>query len=208
MTTPWCSRCGTNGTRRGPNRNALDALSYSTLINAPEGTTALAAEVMIRLPSPRDSSVVTCAEFRIGYQHARAEAVGASSGAPAATGLKLSTGEVAEFLAEAWLTATDMLPAVVSANPASMHWADPPAVELRLTAEHRADSTPDSPPLLDDYIDLSPLGRSDRGQLSEMGVTIVAPLPLDHSARRSLTRRALVHMTQQFGFLDATGEHF
>jgi hypothetical protein len=35
---------------RGPNRNALEALSYSSVITAPDGRAALTAEVMA-LPS-------------------------------------------------------------------------------------------------------------------------------------------------------------
>ena len=52
-----------------------------------------------------------------------------------------------------------------------MLWADPPTVELRLTAERRYDDTPRPQPMLDDYIDMDSLGHSDRGQLREMAVT-------------------------------------
>jgi hypothetical protein len=62
--------------------------------------------------------------------------------------------------------------------------------------------------MLDEYIDMTPLGRSDRGQLPEMAVTITAPPRLDLSDRRSRTREALVYMAQQFGFLDATKDQF
>lgn len=50
---------------RGPNCNALAALSYSTVIAAPGGGTALSAEVMMALPTTMNSSVITCAEARI-----------------------------------------------------------------------------------------------------------------------------------------------
>jgi hypothetical protein len=62
--------------------------------------------------------------------------------------------------------------------------------------------------MLSDYIDLSPLGVSDRGQLREMAVTITAPPILGLPDRRAYTAEALAYMAQQFGFLDATPGHF
>ena len=84
-----------------------------------------------------------------------------------------------------------------------MLWMDPPTVELRLTAEHRYDSTPAPQPMLDDYVNLHTLGHNDRGQLREMAVTITAPQHLEQPDRRNQTREALVFMTHQFGFLEA-----
>ena len=76
------------------------------------------------------------------------------------------------------------------------------------TAERRFDNTPRPQPMLDEYIDMSPLGRSDRGQLREMAVTITAPPRPGTPGRRAQTSAALVYMAQQFGFLDATTDHF
>jgi hypothetical protein len=193
-----------NWTRR-PNRNALDALSYSIRITAPDGRTALSAEVMMALPGTMNSSLITCAEARITDLTAWAEAL-AASGAPPFRDLRLLWEEVAEFLTIVWQTATETLAAAVTGNTAAMLWADPPTVELRLTAERRFDNTP--LPVLDEYIDMSPLGRSDRGTLREMAVTITAPPRPGPPGRRSLTRTALVYMTQQSGFLDASTDHF
>jgi hypothetical protein len=192
---------------RGPNRNALDGLSYSTVITAPDGGTALSAEVMMALPSTMNSSVVTCAEVRIADLTAWAEAL-AASGAPPHQDLRLSWEEVAEFFTIAWQTATETLVAVVTDNIPAMLWGDPPTVELRLTAERRFDNTPRPQPMLDEYIDMSPLGRSDRGQLREMAVTIIAPPRPGTPGRRAQTSAALVYMAQQFGFLNATTDHF
>ena len=49
--------------RRGPNRNALDALSYSSVLASADGRTALTTEVMIALEGATDSSYVGCANF-------------------------------------------------------------------------------------------------------------------------------------------------
>jgi hypothetical protein len=57
-------------------------------------------------------------------------------------------------------------------------------------------------PFLDDYIDLGPLGTSDRGQLREIAVTVTAPLVLGVEVRRELTRQALAYMSDRYGFLD------
>ncbi len=188
---------------RGPNRNALDAFSYSSVIAAPDGPVALSVEVMTALPSTMNFSVVTCAEMRVEDLSAWAEAL-AAAGARPRQDLRLSMEEVAEFFAVAWQTATEKLAAVVKDNASAMLWADPPTVELRLSAERRYDSTPHPQPMLDDYIDMSSFGRSDRGQLREMAVTITAPQRLDPSDRRNQTLDAMVYMAHQFGFLEAT----
>jgi hypothetical protein len=97
--------------------------------------------------------------------------------------------EAAEFLTIAWQAAAEKLPTVVTDNPSAMLWADAPTVELRLSAERRINATPTPQPMLDEYIDMSPLGRSDRGQLAEMAVTITAPPHLDPFVRRDRTPR-------------------
>jgi hypothetical protein len=55
---------------------------------------------------------------------------------------------------------------------------------------------------------MTPLGRSDRGPLREMAVTITAPPGSGPPGRLAQTSAALAYMAQQFGFLDATMDHF
>jgi hypothetical protein len=193
--------------RRGPDRNAMDALSYSSVITAPDGPTALSAEVMAAMPGAMDSSVVTCADVRLEDLGAWAEAL-TSSGAPPHPDIRLSMEEVAEVLTVAWQTATEQLASVVADHPARMRWAYPPTVELRLTAETRYDATPRRQPELSDYIDMSPLGQTDRGQIREMAVTITASPQLDPDERRTQIRRALTYMARQFGFLEVSEDRF
>jgi len=188
--------------RRGPNRNALDALSYSSVITAPGGPAALSAEVMAALPGVMDSSVVTCADVRLEDLDAWAGAL-AASGARPRQDIRLPVEEAAEVLTVAWQTATERLAAVIAGDPARMRWAHPPAVELRLTAEARYDGAPHRQPELSDYIDMSSLGHTDRGQIREMAVTITAPPQLDPGERRTQARKALTYMARQFGFLEA-----
>jgi hypothetical protein len=192
---------------RGPNRNALDALSYSAEITAPDGRSALLAEVMMALPNTMNSAAATCAELRLPDLAVWADAL-AAAGAPTRQDMRLSVQEVAEFLITAWQTATETLPAVVAEDIQGMLWAYPPTVELRLTAEHDPGTTSVQQPTLSDYIDLSPLGASDRGQVPEMAVTITAPPVLDGSDRRTYAAEALAYMAQQCGFLDATAGCF
>jgi hypothetical protein len=186
--------------RRGPNRNAPDWLSCSSITSTRDGRSALEAEVMIALPHAMDSSVVTCAELRVhadAWQEALTE-----SGAPLRSDYRLSIGQVATFLAGAWEMATEILPGAVTGDPSLLPWAYPPVVDLRIIAEERFDSEPHPMRMLDDYVDLAPLGPTDRGQLREMAVTVTAPLVLAPAARRELARQALAYMARQFGFLD------
>ena len=192
---------------RGPNRNALDALSYSAVITTPNGRPALSAEVMMVLPSTMNSAVATCAELRLPDLAAWADAL-AAGGAPARQDLRLSVQEVAEFLISAWQAATEILPTLVTTDILGMQWAYPPTVELRLSAEHDPSAPTGPQPMLGDYIDLSPLGVSDRGQIPVMAVTITAPPVLSTTDRRADAAEALAYMGQQFGFLDATADCF
>lgn len=188
---------------RGPHRNALDAFSYSTSIAAPGGQTALSAGVMMALPSTMNSSAVTCAELRIEDLAAWAGALSASGGNPP-DDLRLSIEEVIEFFIVAGRTANEMLASTVADSLPSVRWADPPTTELQLIAERRHDADPNVQPMLDDYIDMSALGHSDRGRLPQMLVTITAPPQMAPSERRRVTRQAMVYMAQQFGFIDLT----
>lgn len=107
------------------------------MITAPDGRDALLAEVMIALPSTMNFAEVTCAELRIADLTAWAEAL-AAAGAPPRQDLRLSLEEVAEFFTIAWQTATEKLPTLVTDDSSAMLWADPPTVELRLSAEEVA----------------------------------------------------------------------
>jgi hypothetical protein len=99
-------------------------------------------------------------------------------------------------------TAWWILPGAMTDDPRLLLWAYPPAVDLRIIAEESFDGTPNQMRMLDDYIDLAPLGPTDRGQLREMAVTVTAPLVLAPTARRDLARQAFAYMARQFGFLD------
>jgi hypothetical protein len=191
------------GWERGPNRNALDALSYSSTITAPSGQVVMSAEVMAALPNTMNSSVVMCAELRIESLAALVDAV-AAAGVMARTDMRLSIHELVDLLIVAWQTATEAVAAAFSPTKGPTTWAAPPTVELHVSAERRFDSNSGGAPTLDTYIDLSPLGHSDRAPLASMSVTVTAPPRLDRSARRSLAQDAVLYMARQFGFVDLT----
>ena len=187
---------------RGPHNNSLDRLSFSSTLATPQGQVVMTTEVMTALPSTMITAVVTCAELRIDDFSAWTQAADPAAGTHAPRDLRLSIEEAAEFLAVAWQIAAERLPAATGSP--SILWAYPPTVEFRLTAERAPANTSDKLPVLDDYIRLDSLGQTDRGQLREMAVTIIAPPLLAPQARRARTRDAIAYMAQNFGFLDAT----
>ncbi|MGW4759600.1 hypothetical protein [Streptomyces chartreusis] len=177
----------------GPNRNAIDAVSYSTTIAPSDGRPALTGAVMAALPSAMQASTVTCAEIAIQDTAAWAAAL------PSGTSTKLTIEETHHILLAAWETAADLLPAV-AADATTMRWGGPPTVELRLTAEGPHDQPRAG---LDTLIDLSQLGSTDRSCLPTMAVTITASSTLKDTERRRVLRRALVYMLQGFGYVEA-----
>lgn len=186
----------------GPHRNGLAAASYSTAIMGPDGhRLALSGEVMIALPNSISSAVVTCAELRVDDVAAWADALCAAGG-PAELDVRLSVYELAEFFTVAWTTATEVLPTLIDPDPYSGYWFASPTVELRFSTEHQH-GTPGPPLRLSELVDFIAFGDGSDDQLTEMAVTITAPPRLVPAARRDLTRRAVVHMGQAFGFLDA-----
>jgi hypothetical protein len=86
----------------GPNRNALDAASFSTTIKAPDRRSALSGEVMIALPNSMCSAVVACAELRVDDLAAWADAL-QPAGGPAAR----KTSQELECQAAAFSTRCD-----------------------------------------------------------------------------------------------------
>jgi len=182
----------------GPHRNTLDAFSYSTTLTTTDLRPALSGEVLLALPNSHESAIVTCAELRIEDATAWADAVREGNGK-----LQLSWEELFRFFTVAWRTATEVLPSLISPDPRALRWAAPPTVELRLSAEPEH-GTSGAPRPLDNLVDFSPLGDRIGEPLSEMAVTITAPLQMSPEARETQTRQAIIHMIRAFGFLDAT----
>ncbi|KAB1990206.1 alpha/beta fold hydrolase [Streptomyces triticiradicis] len=177
----------------GPYRNAIDSISYSATVTPPDGRPALTGAVMAALPGALQPSTVTCAEIAIQDTAAWAAAL------PPGTSTRLTLEEVQHVLLASWETAANLLPAAVC-DTTTPRWAGPPTVELRLTAEGPHDQPRAG---LDTLIDLSGLGPTDRGSPSEMAVTITVSPMLGDTERRKLLRRALVHMLQGFGHVEA-----
>ncbi|MFF3139211.1 esterase/lipase family protein [Streptomyces mirabilis] len=177
----------------GPNRNAIDSVSYSATVAALDGRPALNGAVMASLPGALQSATVTCAEVAIQDAAAWAAVL------PPGTSTKLTLEEMASVLLAAWETAADVLPAA-ACDVTTMRWAGPPTVELRVSAEGPHDQPRGN---LDTLIDLSELGPTDRNSLPEMAVTITVSPMLADTERRQVLRRALVRMLQGFGYVEA-----
>lgn len=190
----------------GPNRNALDALSYSRRYRNMDRDIALTAEVMLSLPSATESAVVACAELRLDNSTAWEKAMAQHGGQASAGALPLHLDELCDLLARAWLTATETLPDLVIPGRSRALWTRSPVVELRLTAEHRHDD-PGPHKSVTDYVDFSPFGTTDRDHLSVMAITVAAPATMPVRDRFDLTRHAVVRMGRGFGYVDATTDH-
>lgn len=186
----------------GPNRNALDALSYSSTIRTSDGRAGLTAEVMLSLPNSMESAVVACAELRIDDNSVWKAAVVEGAGDDSTRAMLLTLEELCELFKVAWQTAAEELPNLVIPERPRALWAQVPVVELRLTAEHRHDAQGPHKSVTD-YVDFSPFGKTDRDHLSVMAITITAPSAMTNDVRSNLTRKALIRMGQGFGYLDA-----
>jgi hypothetical protein len=190
----------------GPNDNASDRLSYSSEITAPDGQHVLATEVMMTLQSSATgSAVVTCAEVRIESFDAWGRALQADPTAD----LRWSGRDLFEFFVAAWETATELLPEIASADPATRRrWSAVPHIELWIGSDQRHDQS-GAQPLLGDVLDLDSFGASGRrGQLSELFVSLPSVPWLDAETRRSRARSALVDMAHRFGFMEVRENRF
>ncbi|WNI19991.1 RNA-binding domain-containing protein [Actinacidiphila sp. ITFR-21] len=182
---------------RGRFSNTARSVSYTCTVSAPDGAPALRAAATLALPTTTDSTVVACADVTIENPAAWASALDID------WGTQLSFDEVQAVLLGAWETAAELLPDVVG-DPAALRWAAPPTTELRMTCEQPAENN--VLPALDELVDLEPLGASTDGGRSKMAVTITTAPTMGRGERQSLMRQALVHMAQQFGYVDAEVE--
>lgn len=189
LTGAWCL---------GDQGNSLDSADYVYALKTRDGTLALAAEVMVAV---RGGSLVTCSELRIENAPAWRAALTMRDGGSQDTTLSLQ--EVHEILAAASTTATQLLPCSVSDSPAARPTTSPVTVELRLRAESRHDAPP--PHLvLEDLVDLAPLGETDRKCLPLLAVTVTVPTAtMAAQLDKNLVAAALSWMYQKFGFIDA-----
>ncbi|MFI6415406.1 hypothetical protein [Streptomyces sp. NPDC050585] len=149
---------------------------------------------MTALPTAMEPTVVACTDVLIENPDAWAAALGPGEYTP------LGFDEVQAVLLAAWETAAELLPDVVG-DPAELSWAAPPTTELRITCEQPVDNG--VLPVLDTLVDMSPLGGNDAGPGPQMAVTVTAAPAIDRRERQRLLRKALVHMANAFGYVDA-----
>ncbi|WP_157494138.1 helix-turn-helix domain-containing protein [Kutzneria sp. 744] len=189
----------------GPNANASDRLSYSSQIITPDGECVLAAEVMMSLPPAGiGSAVVTCAEVRIGDFGAWARAIGADPTAD----LRWSVKDLFEFFVAAWETATDFVPRFAVECPTKRRrWSAVPHVELCIGTNYRH-SEPESPPPLNDVLDMTPFGPGGYHNQTELFVSLPSVPGLDADTRRGRARSALVDMAHRYGFIQVRESSF
>lgn len=188
----------------GRTGRSTDRCSFVCPIAAPDGTPALAAEVMLSMTG--GSPIVAIAELRIEDAAAWEAALLASeAGTAARSQMPLSLRELWTLLAAAWRAVTHDLPAVLAPDLTFGPFSRPPLVELRLSAEQPSDQIA-APYDLTDLIDFSPLGSTDRRALSLMTVTISGPVRLSDEDRRKRTREAIAFMAQGFGFSEPDGD--
>ncbi|MCS7478744.1 RNA-binding domain-containing protein [Umezawaea endophytica] len=195
----------------GPHDTTKDGFSYSSEISAPDGRRALAAEVMMALPSATSSAVVTCAEVRIENFDVWSSALGVDP----TSDLRWSVDDLFEFFLAAWETATELLPRLAAQDPATRHlWSDVPKVELLVSINERHNqpdplSLPGPPLLLDDVLNLDSFGPSGRrGEPCELFVSLPSTSRLDPASRRSQARSALVEMAHHYGFMQVREDFF
>lgn len=177
---------------RGEYGNSSRTAAYTCTISSPDGAPAVRAGVMFALPTSMESTVVACAELVVEDSAAWAATVGTGWD----TQLHLEEAQAA--LLSAWETAAGLLPGLVDAG--HLPWSAPPTTELRLSSERPA--TNGVLPALDTLVDLAPFGTGD-GSRPMMAVTITGDPLVPASQRRDLTRRALVYMAREFGYIDA-----
>ena len=113
---------------------------------------------------------------------------------------QMSLDELLGILAESWQAVTELLPAVAVEDPGSMLLRDPPAVDLTVSTKSVKDENNID---IRDIIDFSPWSSSRRSPLTNMAVSIVAPLRLDREERQVQIRRAFMFMAQQLRFVNS-----
>jgi hypothetical protein len=177
-----------------PDDNSLHAASYRSVVAAPDGRPAVTAAAMIARPGVTDSAVVSCAEVLGEDAAAWTAALGGHRG------VRLRFEEVQNVLFHAWETAATLLPAVFG-DSSVRHWTAPPTTELRLSVERHDDSG--VTPALSSFVDFEPLGPGGRDSLREMAVTITAEPSMPRDERQEVMRRAVAHMAQAFGYVQA-----
>jgi hypothetical protein len=180
----------------GRTGRSTDRWSLGWAIQAPDGTPALAVEVILRLSA---DSVVIIAELRIQGRVAWRAALLDAGADVARSEMPVSLAELTPFLTSAWRAVTDDLPAMLDPDPTFGPFSGPPLVELRLSAEQPPEQGLKQLGLTD-MIDFSPWGGTDRTSLPLMVVTIAGPVRLTDQERYKRAGEAIAFMAQGFGF--------
>ncbi|MFD8316297.1 RNA-binding domain-containing protein [Kitasatospora purpeofusca] len=184
-----------------------NSYSYAAVLTGADGRTALSGEVFLALPNSADSSVVTCAEVKVGERDAWDQLVRADGQPGSEPKERLTLEDLYEFTVAALEMATEELPGSLSTGASQRRWSGVPTAEIRLTAEYPHDHSGPRRPVAD-FIDFSAFGAPAGREFTEMAVTVVAPPVLQGETRRAVARQALVRMGRDFGFLDADESAF
>ncbi|MET8997973.1 toll/interleukin-1 receptor domain-containing protein [Amycolatopsis sp. NPDC004169] len=159
-----------------------------TLRRPADGRTAVRAVARILLPGNWTSAVTVSVEFQANFT-----VWAATRPKGTAVDLRVTANEIVELWAAAWQTAAVVVPGALVPDPERAALLAPPAVTLQV----KTDTS------LPAVADLSTFGRPEGLPGPQGGVTLVAPIGLGHSERRTWAVRAMTRLARQWGFVDA-----
>jgi hypothetical protein len=188
----------------GDGRNDGWGATYIYVLTGRRDQPCLAGRVLLGVPaSPQDGSLLSLIDVRVDFDAMTPPSDEHPDGTvdPA---LRLTLAEIRQFFSHAWHLTTTVLPLAVTHNPYELPPAGPPRAEFYLSSErHPNMGGGDRTLLLQDMVDLTPLGPTTRTQIADLAVRLTAPLDLTPDETASTLRSALLRMAEDQGFLDA-----
>jgi hypothetical protein len=185
-------------------RNDSRGANYECSLNGTGGRSAIVGRLLFLLPTPLAPDLTSLVEVRVDFR-----ALQPAPGSPTDAGevpaeLRITMPELLAFLAQSWRIAMNILPLALVDDPSALIPAGAPRVEMYVINERPPYGGGDRTLVTEQMLDLSPLGKSTRADLSNMAIAVTAPIDQTDRGIELTIKDAVAQMVEDFGFTEAS----
>ncbi|GAA1560431.1 hypothetical protein [Kribbella lupini] len=177
-------------------RNDSGGASYECTVEAADGRTAIRGTAQYLMPHLMMGTVTSIVDLEIDFNQCQPEPCRSGT----AVGRPVSLTEVVDFFTMAWRIAFETLPLAAGDTLDSRELGGSPRVSLNLLSERPPGTGGDRNFGLADLVDLAPLGRTHRNNVSQLGIAVLGRGPMPPAEIRDVVKQAIIRMSEDVGF--------
>jgi hypothetical protein len=177
-------------------RNDSFGASYECVINGAGELPAIRGRAHYQMPQLMNSSITSIVDLEVDFDGCQSEPCQPNT--PVLR--RLSLNEIISFFTAAWRIAFEVLPLALYEDIRPPNTGGRPRVSLHLLSENPPNTGPKRTFRLDDLVDLSPFGNTQKTRLSQLDIAVIGRGALPQDDVRDIVRTALRRMAEDAGF--------